>query len=95
MVYTITTAGRNPGASGVQDAKVEGVVRQLYSTVDAKKQDELWRELGDYTFPYHGQVSLFWLPAQAVINTKIVSDYVFPGAITGTWTHVEGVKAAQ
>jgi len=95
MVYTSTTAGTNPGASGVQDAKVEGLVRQLYSTVDVKKQDELWRELGDYTFPYHGQVSLFWLPAQAVINTKIVSDYVFPGAITGTWTHVEGIKAAQ
>jgi ABC-type transport system substrate-binding protein len=94
MVYTSTTAGRNPGAAAVQDHKVEGLVRQLYSTVDTQKQDQLWRELGDYTFLHHGQISLFWLPAQAVINTKIVSDYVFPGAITGTWTHVEGIKAA-
>ena len=30
---------------------MEGLVRQLYSTVDVKKQDELWRELGDYPFP--------------------------------------------
>ncbi len=36
-----------------------------------------------------------WLPAEAAVNPKFVRDYVFPGAICGTWTHVDGIKAAR
>ena len=61
----------------------------------ARASYALWRELGEFLFTHHGQINLFWLPAQAVVNSSIVSDYVFPGAITGTWTHVEGIKAAR
>jgi hypothetical protein len=30
-----------------------------------------------------------------VINTGFVGDYVFPGNISGSWTHLEGIKAAN
>jgi len=29
-----------------------------------------------------------------VVNPKVVSSYVFPGNISGTWTHLTAVKAA-
>ena len=43
----------------------------------------------------------FWMfqvkirvPAEIVVDPKIVGDYVFPGSISGTWTHMQNIKAA-
>jgi hypothetical protein len=38
---------------------------------------------------------MFWLFAEAVVNPKYVAEYVFPGVITGFFTHLEYVKLAQ
>jgi hypothetical protein len=46
-------------------------------------------------FVKHSTIPLFWIPAQAVVNSQVVADYVYPGNITGTWTHVTGIKAAK
>ena len=37
---------------------------------------------------------LFWLFAEAAVNPKYIADYVFPGIITGFYTHLEYVKLA-
>ena len=63
--------------------------------VDPAKRGPLWQELAEYSFVNHTSLPLFWLPAEVVINTSVVADWTFPGSITGFWTHVENIKAAQ
>ncbi|MSQ09475.1 MAG: hypothetical protein EXR52_00495 [Dehalococcoidia bacterium] len=38
---------------------------------------------------------LFWLPVEAVVDAKIVSEWVFLGSLTGSWSHVQNIKAAR
>ena len=84
-----------PPRFGFEDA----VTNALYSTVrvevDPAKRAPLWQELAEYSFVNHTSLPLFWLPAEVVINTSVVADWVFPGSITGFWTHVENIRAAQ
>jgi peptide/nickel transport system substrate-binding protein len=67
---------------------------QIRVTLDPKKYDELWRQLGDMAFERHMNVPLFWIPAEAVVDSSVVADYPFPGNISGTYTHPEYIKSA-
>jgi hypothetical protein len=37
---------------------------------------------------------LFWLFAEAAVNPKYIAQYLFPGVITGYFTHLEYIKVA-
>ena len=93
--YTSTyPAGR--GVAGALDPVAEDILLgQIYKTMDETKHPDLYRRLGDRMFDQHMSVPLFWLPAEIVVNPAIVADYVFPGSISGTWTHVQNIKAAR
>jgi hypothetical protein len=67
----------------------------LYSTLDEDKIDQIWTRAGDAVFNLHKYVPLFWLPTEVTVNPNIVGDYLFPGSISGSWTHVENIKAAR
>jgi len=82
------------GSSGMQDPSVDLLVQQIYNTLDERRQAELWGQAGELMFQKQMSVPLFWLPAEAVVNPKIVGDYLFPGSISGTWTHVQNIKPA-
>jgi len=73
------------------DDYFENVVRK---TVDPTKVDEVYRKLGDMVYERFMHVPLHWVPAEAVVDSNIVADYIFPGTITGLYTHPEYVKAA-
>ena len=68
---------------------------KIRGSLDAIQQDIWLKQLGEISFTTYTVVPLFWLPPEAVINPEVVSDYIFPGAITSTWTHLEFIKAAQ
>ena len=68
---------------------------KIRGTLDAAQQEIWLKQLGEFAFLNYNVVPLFWLPPEAVINPEFVSDYIFPGAITSTWTHLEFIKAAQ
>ena len=40
-------------------------------------------------------VPLLWLDTKIAVNPKFVADYQFPGSISGSWTHLETIKAAR
>ncbi len=63
--------------------------------MDDTARDVLWRKLGDLAFATMLSVHLFYLPAEAVADPKIVGDWAFPGDITGSWTHIVNVKSAR
>jgi peptide/nickel transport system substrate-binding protein len=69
-----------------------GVLGQV---VDPGERARLLREIGDYKFSEFAEMPMFWLFAEAVVNPKYVAEYVFPGVITGFFTHLEYVKLAQ
>ena len=80
---------------GVEDPEVEKLIAQLKLTIDEKKQDELWRQVGERSFSQFQNLNLFWLPVKVSVNPKIVGEWTFPGSISGAWTHVYNIKAAR
>lgn len=95
LVWNSTSGGRNSNFSGAQDVELEATTKQLYETLDLEKQAPLFRRAGEVVFDKYISLPLFWLRAQASVSQNIVADYMFPGTISGTWTHVEYIKAAR
>jgi hypothetical protein len=60
--------------------------------VEPRERARLLREIGDQKFNEFAEMPLFWLFAEAVINPKLIAEYVFPGVITGYYTHLEYIK---
>ena len=80
---------------GAESAEVDTILKQLLATLDETKQRELWRKAGDAKFDAVLDVPLFWLPVEAVADPKIVSDWVYPGSLSGSWSHADLIKAAR
>src|SRR6266508_605135 len=62
--------------------------------VDPQKAEEAWSEFGNLSYERFMHVPMFWIPSEAVVDQNVVADYIFPGTITGLYTHVEYIKAA-
>ncbi|HEX3244568.1 MAG TPA: ABC transporter substrate-binding protein [Chloroflexota bacterium] len=89
---TAYSTSRGPRGAAVEDPVVDGLLDKARATLDDKEQDAILRQMGDAMFDRQMHVPLFWLPAEIVVNPKVVGEWVFPGSITGTWTHVENIK---
>jgi hypothetical protein len=80
---------------GYQHADTDASFRKIQQELDTDKHAPYWQELGDRAFELHSNIPLFWLPAEAVLAPSVVADYPWPASISGTWTHVENLKAAR
>jgi len=67
----------------------------LTTVVDSAERARLLREIGDHKFNAFAEIPMFWLFAEAAVNPKYIAEYVFPGVITGSFTHLEYIKVAQ
>ena len=90
-----TYSNRPQGGDVVQLPEVDDAFQKVRAELDEKKQDELWRAYGNAQFNTVQQIPMFFLPVEVVYNPKIVAEYVFPGSISGLYTHLEYVKAAR
>ena len=75
--------------------EINALTEKGMMTLDPEEQFNIWRSIGDAYYETYQTLPLFWLPAEAVYNPEFISDYVFPGSITGTWTHIQNIRAAQ
>jgi peptide/nickel transport system substrate-binding protein len=91
-VYNSSVLGNYLGA---QQPEVQDLVKRIRVELDAQKRGELFRQEGNKAYELHLDVPLFWLTADAVVDPKLVADYLWPGSISGTWTHPEYIKAAR
>ncbi len=91
---TIWNSGVTHLGNGVESTRVDTVLRQIGQTVDAKKQEELWRQAGDFAYDDFLGAPMFWLPTEAIGNPKVVAEWTYPGGITGAWTHIVNIRAA-
>src|SRR5713226_8181117 len=73
---------------------IEERLQALSTVVDAAERTRLLREIGDHKFNEFAEIPLFWLFAEAAVNPKYITEYTFPGVITGYFTHLEYVKLA-
>ena len=101
-----TSSGQNIGSNayfssipprngGMEDPTGDALLLKINDELDEKKQAEMWKQYGDWVYQQHYAIPLFWLPAEVSTNPKVVADWVFPGSITGTWTHIENLKAVK
>jgi dipeptide transport system substrate-binding protein len=73
---------------------IEERIGALGGVVDPRERARLLREIGDHKFAEFADIPMFWLSAEAMVNPKFVAEYVFPGNITGFYTHLEYIKLA-
>jgi len=72
------------------DERLEALGR----VVERDPRARLLREIGEHRFNEYSDIPLFWVFAEAAVNPKFIAEYVFPGTITGYFTHLEYVKLA-
>src|SRR6266699_2726824 len=73
---------------------IEQRIAELGQVLAPAERARLLREIGDHKFTEFAEIPMFWLFAEAAINPKYIAEYVFPGVITGYFTHLEYVKLA-
>jgi ABC-type transport system substrate-binding protein len=98
VLYNQTAFGRvaaNTGAGSPELAELDPLMATIANTMDEKKIEEAWRQIGEVLFQKHKYLPLFWLPVEVVYNPQYVSGWVLPGSITGNYTHIENIKAAR
>ncbi len=88
-------SNRPPAGDVVYAPDVDEAFQKVRAELDDKKQDDLWRQYGEAQFRAVQHMPMFYLPVEVVYNPKIISEYIFPGSISGLYTHLETVKAAR
>jgi hypothetical protein len=73
---------------------IEARLAALDTVVEPAARGRLLREMGDHKFQEFADMPLFWLYAEAGVHPQYVAEYIFPGSITGFFTHLEYVKLA-
>ena len=73
---------------------IEARLAALDTVVEPAARGRLLREIGDHKFQAFAEMPLFWLSAEAGVHPTYVAEYIFPGSITGFFTHLEYVKPA-
>ena len=82
-----------PPRSSLEHQELDPVVRELLQTMDEKRQHELLRKLGDTAFSLHTNVPLFWLPAEIIIDPKVIQAWPYPGSVSRIFSHFDTIKA--
>ncbi|MEC9140179.1 MAG: hypothetical protein VX724_00265, partial [Chloroflexota bacterium] len=56
--------------------------------LDLKKQNEYLSAAADIIYDEHLSIPLFWVPVHVMVNPEVVDDWIFPGTVSGTYTHM-------
>ena len=90
-VYATNTSFSRGSTTPAADAKFLEV--RAASTLD--EQDRLLRELGNVIYDGFTDFPLFYLPAEVVVNPEFVDEWVWPGFLSGFWSHLWTVKGTR
>ena len=85
----------HPSSGNYQDAEMNKMRLVGATTLVASKQDAAFKELGERAFSLNASIPLYWLPIKMAYNPDVVSDYVFSGNISGSWTHLFNIVAVS
>ena len=74
---------------------IDSLYERLSQIVDPGRRQVILRVLGDHKYENYADIPLFWLKAEVGVYPDQVRDYVFPGSIPGSFTHLEYVEPAR
>ena len=94
FLRTITFAAARPPRGG-KEHETDKLSREVQGIIDPVREQAGYRAISDVVYRKHLFLNLLWLPTEAVVNPKVVSDYVFSGISYGVWTHPWNIKAAR
>lgn len=90
----VKNSGLRPRLAGFATPEMDAVYTRFLREMDDRKRDDLARQWGDLHYNSHASLPLFWISATITVDPAVVADYVWPGSFTGTWSHVEYIRAA-
>ena len=68
----------------------------LKATFDQPGRAAIISEVGDHMFDNYASIPMHWFTAPALLNAKVVTEYIYPGNIRkATYSHTEYIKAAN
>ena len=85
----------HPSAGNHQDSRINVLRLEAATTLVASVQDVALKQMGELAFSLNASIPLYWLPIKIAYNPDVVSDYVFAGNISGSWTHLYNIIAAS
>jgi peptide/nickel transport system substrate-binding protein len=75
-----------------QTSRIDELAEMVDATVDKAERSKLFRELGDISFYDHAILQMFGVHGQVAVNPAVVSEYIFPGPVSGVLSHLEYIK---
>lgn len=84
-----------PRGGGIEDFVVEEVFESARRSLDLKIQNEWIQKATDRIYDEYMSIPLFWVPVHATVNPDVVEDWVFPGTVSGTWTHFWNIRGTR
>ena len=90
-VYATNTSMSVGATTPAADAKF----LEVRSASTAAEQDRLLRELGNIVYDSYADFPLYYLPAEVVVNPEYVDEWVWPGFLSGFWSHLWTVQGTR
>ena len=84
-----------PRGGGVEDYVVEEVFEKARRSLDLNVQNEWLQKATNRIYDEYMSVPLFWVPVHATVDPEVVDDWVFPGTVSGTWTHFWNIRGTR
>ena len=84
-----------PPRAAVEIAEINPLLRQAMGTTDPGKQGALVTQIADLYYDNASVIPLLWRANTVTVDPTVVADYIFPGSISGIWTHLTNIKAAR
>jgi ABC-type transport system substrate-binding protein len=90
--YSVSMWETKATVHGFQDARIDAFSDELDRTVENRERSRILREIGDIIYYEHAMIQMFGLDAEIVVNPKYIANYVFPGLMSGYYTHLEHIE---
>lgn len=85
----------HPTSGNYQDPRINTLRLEAANTLVASVQDAALKQMGELAFSLNASIPLYWLPIKMAYNPDVVSDYIFAGNISGSWTHLYNIIAVN
>ncbi len=84
-----------PRGGGVEDFVVEEVFEKARRSLDLDVQNQFIQAATNRIYDEYHALPLFWVPLHVVVNPDVVEDWVFPGTVSGSFTHMWNIRGTR
>ena len=84
-----------PRGGGAEDFVVEEVFEKARRSLDLTVQNQFIQTATNRIYDEYLSMPLFWVPVHATVNPEVVDDWIFPGTVSGSWTHFWNIRGTR